>query len=175
MKVGFSVRRLSTACFGHLWSIVLPIYLLASATFNSTEVTNAEYLKFVVATRAAAPEYWINGRIPSGKENDAVVLINFHEAAGYCRFIGQRLPTMDEWKSTCESNKLKKRGDIWEWTSTDVGSGGETYKAMCGPANTCDCSHRYLPHWKNGVKGFRCVQDQTPVSWLIDLIQKQIA
>jgi len=27
-----------------------------------------------------------------------------------------------------EGGKLKKRGDIWEWTSTDVDMGGQTYK-----------------------------------------------
>ena len=59
-----------------------------------------------------------------------------------------------------------ERGDIWEWTSTDVDMGGQSYKALCGPANTCDCSHRYLPQWKNDVKGFRCVQDSMPVTWL---------
>ena len=47
-------------------------------------------------------------------------------------------------KATCEGGKLKKRGDIWEWTSTDVDMGGQTYKAL-GGRNTCDCSHRYLP------------------------------
>lgn len=64
------------------------------------------------------------------------------------------------------SRQLKKRGDIWEWTSTDVDIGGQSYKALCSPANSCDCSHRYLPQWKNQVKGFRCVQDQMPVTWL---------
>jgi hypothetical protein len=53
-----------------------------------------------------------------------------------------------------------------EWTSTDVDIGGQTYKALCGPGNSCDCSHRDLPEWKNEVKGFRCVQDSTPVTWL---------
>jgi formylglycine-generating enzyme required for sulfatase activity len=92
----------------------------------------------------------------------------------YCRFNGRRLPTVDEWKSTCEAGKLNKRGDIWEWTSTDVDVGGQTYKALCGPANTCDCSHRYLPKWKNSVKGFRCVQDQSPVTWLPLLYQDEV-
>lgn len=164
----------TSTSFGHLWVVLLLGFQLTAATFTSTEVTNAEYLKFVLATRAPAPEYWIDGRIPAGKENDPVVLVNFHEVAGYCRFTGGRLPTADEWKSTCELNKLKKRADIWEWTSTDVESGGETYKALCGPANTCDCSHRYLPHWRNGVKGFRCVQEQTPVTWLPTLYQDMV-
>lgn len=149
---------------GHAWILLLLGSPLAAAMFNTAEVTNAEYAKFVSATRTNAPEHWTGGRIPAGKENDPVVLVNFSEAAGYCRFIGQRLPTVDEWQAACQGGKLKKKGDIWEWTSTNVDIGGETYKALCGPANTCDCSHRYLPQWRNGVKGFRCVPDSAPVT-----------
>ena len=147
-----------------LLALLLPISVVAAVRFDSSEVTNGEYLKFIVATRNVAPEYWTNGRYPAGQENEPVVLVNFHEVNAYCRFVGGRLPTVDEWKATCEAGTLNKRGDIWEWTSTDVDIGGETYKALCGPANTCDCSHRYLPQWKNQVKGFRCVQDSTPVT-----------
>ncbi len=80
-----------------------------------------------------APEYWINGRFPAGRDAEPVVLVNFDEAVSYCRFVGKRLPTVDEWKSTCEAGKLKKRGDVWEWTSTDVDQGGQTYKASMRP------------------------------------------
>ena len=146
------------------WVFFLPAYFLAAVVFDPGEVTNAEYLKFVVSTRYTAPEDWRHGRYSEGKENDPVVLVNFHDAAAYCRWAGKRLPTVDEWKSTCEGGKFKKRGDIWEWTSTDVEVGGQTYKALCGPGNSCDCSHRYLPEWKNEVKGFRCVQDAKPVA-----------
>ena len=108
----------TSGLFGHCWAFFLPIYFLAAAALDPSEVTNAEYLKFVLATRHTAPEYWVNGRYPAGKENDPVVLVNFLEAAAYCRFVGRRLPTVNEWKSTCDAGKLKKRGDIWEWTST---------------------------------------------------------
>ena len=151
---------------GHMWVFVLPMYLFASATLDNTEVTNGEYLKFILATRHTVPENWNRGRIPAERENEPVVLVTFHDAAAYCSWAGRRLPTVDEWKSTCEGGKLNKRGDIWEWTSTDVETGGQTYKALCGPANTCECTHRYLPEWKNEVKGFRCVQDAKPVAWL---------
>jgi formylglycine-generating enzyme required for sulfatase activity len=153
------------------WTLLLPLYFLAAGALDSGEVTNAEYLKFVVATRRPAPEYWTHGRIPAGREKEPVVLVSFDDAASYCRSVGKRLPTVDEWKSTCAGGKLTKRGDIWEWTSTDVEVGGQIYKALCGPDNSCDCSHRYLPHWKNEVKGFRCVQDTTPVTWLPALFQ----
>ena len=161
-----SLKATRSRSLSHCCAFFLPIYLFAAATLDHSEVTNGEYLKFVLATRHAAPEYWANGRFPTGKEDEPVVLVNFHDVNGYCGFVGRRLPTVDEWKSTCEAGKLKKRGDIWEWTSTDVDISGQTYKALCGPANTCDCSHRYLPEWKNEVKGFRCVQELVPVTWL---------
>jgi sulfatase-modifying factor enzyme 1 len=160
--------------FAHCRAFLLPIVFLAAVALDPSEVTNGDYLKFVQATRRAAPEYWVNGRFPAGKENDPVVLVNFFEAEAYCSFVGRRLPRVDEWQSTCEAGNLKKRGDIWEWTSTGVDIGGQTYKALCGPANTCECTHRYLPEWKNEVKGFRCVQDQTPVTWLPDLFRKEL-
>lgn len=151
---------------GHVWVVLLPLYFLTTATLDPTEVTNREYLQFVLATGHPPPEHWLNGRYPAGKDNDPVVLVNWHDAVSYCRFIGRRLPTVDEWTSMCQLGKLKKRGDIWEWTSTDVDMGGQTYKALCGPANTCDCSHRYMPDWKNEVKGFRCIRDSLPLTWL---------
>jgi formylglycine-generating enzyme required for sulfatase activity len=151
---------------GHLWAFFLPLYFFAVAALDPGEVTNGEYLKFVVITRHPPPDNWVNGRYPAGKENEPVVLVNFHDAVAYCRFVGRRLPTVDEWKSTCEGAKFKKHGDVWEWTATDVDMGGQIYKALCGPGNSCDCSHRYLPEWKNEVKGFRCAQGSLPVTLL---------
>lgn len=148
----------------HGWAFVLPVYVLATAALDSSEVSNGEYQKYLLATRQRAPENWPDGRIPKGMENEPVVLVNYHQAAAYCRFVGRRLPTADEWKASCAAGKLNKRGDIWEWTSTDVEMDGQTHKALCGPGGSCDCSHRYLPDWKNEVKGFRCVQDAMPVT-----------
>ena len=113
-KMGTKNARLLDRC----WVFFLPFYFLVAAAFDSTEVTNGEYLKFILSTRHTAPENWSQGRYPTDKENDPVVLVNFHDAAAYCRWIGRRLPKVDEWKAMCEGGKLKKRGDIWEWTST---------------------------------------------------------
>jgi formylglycine-generating enzyme required for sulfatase activity len=159
---------------GHLWTVLLPVYFLAAIALDPLEVTNREYLQFVLATKHASPEYWLNGRFAAGTENDPVVLVNWHEAVSYCRWVGRRLPTEEEWISVCKAGQLKKRGDIWEWTSTDVSDGGQTYKALCGPSNTCDCSHRYLPEWKNEVKGFRCAKDSPPLTWLELFLRSQV-
>jgi formylglycine-generating enzyme required for sulfatase activity len=147
----------------HLWTVYLPFYFLVAVTLDPSEVTNREYLKFVLATGHTPPEYWVSGRIPAGQENEPVVLVSWHDAVSYCRFVGRRLPTVDEWMSSCAAGKLKKRGNVWEWTSTEVEMG---FKALCGPSDSCDCSHRYLPEWKNEVKGFRCARDTPPLTWL---------
>lgn len=160
--------------FAHLWTAFLPLYFLTTATLDPTEVTNREYSQFVVATGHAPPEYWINGHYAAGKENEPVVLVNWHGAVAYCTWLGRRLPTVEEWTSTCETGKLKKRANIWEWTSTDVDMGQETFKALCGPGNTCDCSHRYHPDWKNEVKGFRCSREAGPVAWLPLLFAREV-
>ncbi|MBI1998518.1 MAG: SUMF1/EgtB/PvdO family nonheme iron enzyme [Deltaproteobacteria bacterium] len=151
---------------GHLWAVLLPLYVLTTAALDPSEVTNHEYLQFVVATRHPAPEHWVNGRYAAGRDNEPVVLVTWHDAVAYCRWVGRRLPTVEEWMSTCKTGKLKKGGDIWEWTSTEVEMERQPFKALCGPGNSCDCSHRYHPDWKNEVKGFRCARDALPLTWL---------
>jgi len=159
--------------FGHMWSVLLPVYFLAAATLDVYEVTNREYLQFVVATRYAPPEHWVSGRYTSGQEDEPVVLVTWHDAVSYCRWVGRRLPTVDEWMAPCEVGKLKTRGNVWQWTATDVDMEGQTFKALCGPGDLCDCSHRYLPEWKNEVKGFRCARDAAPLTWLPLFFRKE--
>ncbi|SRR5713226_46121 len=148
-----------------LVALILPFLLLAAASPDSHEVTNVEYFQFVLATGHPPPENWTGGNYPAGTADEPVVLVNWHDATSYCRWVIRRLPTVNEWMASCKSG-LKKRGDVWEWTSTDVSVGLETFKALCGPSGSCDCSHRYLPDQKNEVKGFRCFRDSAPMTWL---------
>lgn len=136
-----------------------------SDVLDSAEVTNHEYREFIRATGRAAPEHWVEGNYGEGMANEAVVLVTWHDAVAYCRWAGEkRLPTVAEWLAACNGGNLTKDGDIWEWTSTEVGAGGDSFKALCGPLGTCDCSHRYRPHWLNEVKGFRCAADRPPLT-----------
>jgi formylglycine-generating enzyme required for sulfatase activity len=150
----------------HLWPLLLALYFLAAPILDPHEVTNHEYLKFMSATGHVPPEHWPHGRVTAGKEHEPVVLVSWNDAVSYCRFVGKRLPTVSEWMSSCEAGKLMKRGNVWEWTSTDVDSGPQPFKVLCGPSNSCDCSHTYHPDWKNEVKGFRCLREFTPLTWL---------
>ena len=131
----------------------------------SAEVTNHEYREFIRATGRAAPEHWHEGSYADGLASEPVVLVTWHDAVAYCRWAGgKRLPTVAEWLAACNRGNLTKHGDIWEWTSTEVGAGGDSFKALCGPSDTCDCSHRYRPHWLNEVKGFRCARTSAPLT-----------
>ncbi len=136
-----------------------------SQVLDPGEVTNREYRDFIRATDRSAPEHWVEGTYGEGMANEAVVLVTWHDAVAYCRWAGgKRLPTVAEWLAACNGGKLTKDGDIWEWTSTEVGAEGDSFKALCGPMGTCDCSHRYRPHWLNEVKGFRCARTSSPLA-----------
>lgn len=133
------------------------LFVSSDASLDPHEVTHREYMKFVRDTGHQTPDNWMNGRYPEGMENEPVVLVTWHDAVAYCQWAGgKRLPTVEEWQGVCEAGKLQKGGDIWEWTSTEVPTEEGPFKSLCGPMGTCDCSHRYRPHWKNMVKGFRC-------------------
>ena len=143
----------------YFMGVFMPLLLLPSGvTLDPLEVTNGDYMKFTQATGHALPEYWVDGRYPEGQDSEPVVLVTWYDANQYCKWAGgKRLPTVDEWMAACETGKLGKEGDVWEWTSTEVPTEEGNFKALCGPMDTCDCSHRYLPEWRNMVKGFRCI------------------
>ena len=143
----------------YFFGLFIPLLLLPTGgTLDPLEVTNGDYMKFVQATGHPVPDYWVNGRYPEGEDSEPVVLVSWHDAKQYCKWAGgKRLPSVDEWLAVCEAGELGKEGDVWEWTSSDVATEEGTFKALCGPMDTCDCSHRYLPEWRNMVKGFRCI------------------
>jgi len=153
-------------CAVRFFAAALLPFLALNALLDLHEVTNRDYLHFVQATGHTPPEYWTRGRYLADTEDQPVVLVTWRDAISYCRWAGKRLPTVDEWSTTCKGGGLKKLGDVWEWTSTDVEMGAETFKALCGPMGSCDCSHRYHPEWKNEVKGFRCAQGSPFMTWL---------
>jgi len=77
---------------------------------SPTEVTNAEYREFVLATGATPPSTWPTPYDPAIDELP-VSMISWDEANHYCRWRGVRLPTPDEWEAAARG----PTGNVFPW------------------------------------------------------------
>ncbi len=94
--------------------VPLPTFLI-----DRTEVTNGAFKEFVAAGGYEKPEFWragtgnlasyvdatgrrgpatwISGDVPEGRAEDPVGGVSWYEAAAYCAFRGEQLPTVYHW------------------------------------------------------------------------------
>lgn len=70
------------------------------------EVTNAQYKRFLDKNpNLTPPPHWKKGIYEEGKDNYPVVDINWYAAAMYCKSMGKRLPTEEEWEKGARGDK----------------------------------------------------------------------
>jgi len=74
-------------------------------------VTNAEYARFIVATKRRPPLDWDEGVIPDGKYLHPVTMVSWYDAQAYCRWEIKRLPYEDEWEKAARGTD----GRRWPW------------------------------------------------------------
>ncbi len=84
----------------------LPAYWI-----GRTEVTNAQYLRFVSATGHNTPEHWANGRPLAGLENFPIDNVSWEDARAYCEWAGGRLPRELEWEKAARGTD----GRVFPW------------------------------------------------------------
>ena len=76
-------------------------------------VTNAQYQRFVAATRHAEPEYWKGKNPPPDKLDHPVVNISWHDAQAFCDWAGLALPIEEQWERAARGTD----GRVWPWGS----------------------------------------------------------
>jgi len=80
-------------------------------------ITNQQYQAFLAANiYHPAPAHWKERIAPVSKLRHPVVGINLHDAVAFCRWLGCRLPTQEEWEKAArgENARTFPWGEEWE-------------------------------------------------------------
>lgn len=99
-----------------------PAHPVRVATFSmdKTEVTNAEYAEFIVATNHEPPEHWEGKKPKTGQELWPVVGVSFDDANAFAAWrskrdgVSYRLPSEEEWEYAARNGA---KADLFPWSS----------------------------------------------------------
>jgi formylglycine-generating enzyme required for sulfatase activity len=85
---------------------------------DKTEVTNAEYRRFVEATGHRVPRYWDSAQL--NRPGQPVVGVSWEDAQAYARWAGKHLPTEAEWEKAARGTDGRKYpwGNVWDAGAT---------------------------------------------------------
>ncbi len=81
------------------------------------EVSNVNYLRYVLATGAAWPRYWRGRPFADRMAKHPVIAVSWREADAYCRWRGARLPTEAEWEKAARGED----GRMFPWGNQSAG------------------------------------------------------
>jgi hypothetical protein len=113
--------------------------LASPVAVAASEVTNAEFARFVEATGYAPATrhrflaHWPDGAPAPGTEDKPVTFVDLDDARAYCAWRGGRLPTEDEWQLAAETGGLR-RGEpaVWNWTDSEHSDGRTRFVMLKG-------------------------------------------
>ena len=142
-------------------TVYLPSYYI-----DKYPVTNADYKRYMLATRAFAPRHWKGFEIPPGLENHPVHRISWYEAVAYCEWAGKRLPTEAEWEKAARGTDGRRwpwgdefderhalvwdRGEFKDTVPVDAHPGGASPYGVCEMAGHVE---EWCADWYEGYPG----------------------
>jgi eukaryotic-like serine/threonine-protein kinase len=112
---------------------IKPFYL------DKKEVTNDEYLLFLVANNYTRPPAWKDGQFPAGAGQLPVTDVSWEDAANYAAWMNKRLPTEAEWDFVARGGTAAAYPWGNEWRADYANVGGKqlqpvgSYPAAGGP------------------------------------------
>ena len=115
-----------------------------------TEVTNAQYRRFVKATGHRATHHWKGGDIPAGLENLPVVFVPWGEARAYCEWAGCRLPTELEWEKAARGTD----GRVFPWGNEWDSKRCRNFELLAGRTYTT------FDDWNQAYQAWRDAHDE---------------
>ena len=94
------------------------------------EVSREEYEAFIRATSHRSPSNWTNGQFTPNTGRWPVTGVDWYDADAYCKWIGKRLPTEEEWELAAKGLDARKYpwGNDWKsgYANADKASQGLT-------------------------------------------------
>lgn len=105
---------------------------------DPTEVTNADYLRFVTATGYEPRNarrflvHWRNGAPAPGTENEPVTHVDLADARAYATWRGARLPTPAEWQLAVAGGASRAEPLVWNWTAAEYTDGVTRFALLKG-------------------------------------------